>query len=298
MGFSSDAELMAFRMRCNQTSLSLRKNQYAQLLAGEKVRLEDLKATLLARVEDADLLEHQDLYGQEAVDARRAEEEARTRKSMTREEAERAEERTTRRAVRQARREASELLRRMGVVDRSIDELATLRQARSFEGNLDEGLDQVAQAKASLDQAKEAMYSHRSSIQSIIDGLAQAERTAAELEAQNESISRKVLATGDRQARNRLLLQRLENRQRVEELRQVAETGRTAHLSDFSALERLRDEVDRRQAEYDRAREEFRSQIGSTKEQGDQLALAICRHFHEQEKAQREMREQGVAACP
>lgn len=66
MGFNDNDEFMEFRRRCNRISYNLRKNQYAQMLAMEKDRLQDLVNTLTDRMEDGDRLKFPDKYGEEA----------------------------------------------------------------------------------------------------------------------------------------------------------------------------------------------------------------------------------------
>ena len=66
MGFKTDEEFIEFRKRCNKVSYNLRKNQYAQLLAVKKDRLDNLVKELRDRIENADVLHYKDKYGWEA----------------------------------------------------------------------------------------------------------------------------------------------------------------------------------------------------------------------------------------
>lgn len=65
MGMSEEG-FKQFRRRCNTISYNLRKNQYAKLLAMEKVRIESLINDLEDKMKDRDRLHYPDKYGWEA----------------------------------------------------------------------------------------------------------------------------------------------------------------------------------------------------------------------------------------
>ena len=48
----------------------------------------------------------------------------------------------------------------------------------------------------------------------------------------------------DKQVRNRMLLDKLNNEQRIFELKQLIKKAKSQHLEDLSSLERMREEVD------------------------------------------------------
>lgn len=66
MGFKTDEEFIEFRKKCNKVSYNLRKNQYAQLLAVKKDRLDSVVKELRERIENVDVLHYKDKYGWEA----------------------------------------------------------------------------------------------------------------------------------------------------------------------------------------------------------------------------------------
>ena len=55
---------------------------------------------------------------------------------------------------------------------------------------------------------------------------------------------RKKVKGVDKQVRNRMLLDKLNNEQRIFELKQLIKKAKSQHLEDLSSLERMREEVD------------------------------------------------------
>ena len=66
MGFKDNDEFMDFRKRCNKIAYNLRKNQYAQLLAVKKERLQNRISQLEDLLRDSNKLQWKDKYGWEA----------------------------------------------------------------------------------------------------------------------------------------------------------------------------------------------------------------------------------------
>lgn len=55
---------------------------------------------------------------------------------------------------------------------------------------------------------------------------------------------RKKVKGVDKQVRNRMLLDKINNEQRIFELKQLIKKAKSQHLEDLSSLERMREEVD------------------------------------------------------
>ena len=55
---------------------------------------------------------------------------------------------------------------------------------------------------------------------------------------------RKKVRGVDKQVRNRMLLDKINNEQRIFELKQLIKKAKSQHLEDLSSLERMREEVD------------------------------------------------------
>jgi gas vesicle protein len=65
MGFENDEQFMQFRRKCNKIAYNLRKNQYAQMISMQKVRIQDMIHTLTDKIQDRDQLKFHDKYGKE-----------------------------------------------------------------------------------------------------------------------------------------------------------------------------------------------------------------------------------------
>lgn len=55
---------------------------------------------------------------------------------------------------------------------------------------------------------------------------------------------RKKVKGVDKQVRNRMLLDKINNEQRIFELKQLIKKAKSQHLEDLSSLEKMREEVD------------------------------------------------------
>lgn len=55
---------------------------------------------------------------------------------------------------------------------------------------------------------------------------------------------RKKVKGVDKQVRNRMLLDKINNEQRIFELKQMIKKAKSQHLEDFGSLEKMREEVD------------------------------------------------------
>lgn len=91
------------------------------------------------------------------------------------------------------------------------------------------------------------------------------EETIRELKEKNKRIfdicmksGRKKVKGVDRQVRNRMLMDKLDNEQRIFELKQLVKKAKSQHLEDFSSLERMRKDVDEKQSTYDQKVREFK----------------------------------------
>lgn len=86
----------------------------------------------------------------------------------------------------------------------------------------------------------------------------------------------------DKQVRNRMLMDKIANEQRIFELKQLVKKARSQHLDDFSSLEKMRKEVDEQQSAYDQKVRDFKTDIGLTKEAIDSLMVGIYNKFQDE----------------
>ena len=108
------------------------------------------------------------------------------------------------------------------------------------------------------------MQKHRQSIQGILDNVAKIENKIGELKKENARIRDFCMKQGpkpkgiDRQIRTKMLLDKVANEQKIMELGSLAKKAKSKHLSDFTALEKLRKDVDSAQESYDQKVREFK----------------------------------------
>ena len=139
-----------------------------------------------------------------------------------------------------------------------------------------------------LDSSMELMMGQRKSMQSIIDNVAKMETEIQELKQRNKRIFDICMKAGkkvkgvDKQVRGRMLMDKIENEQRMFELKQLVKKARSQHLEDFSSLEKMRKEVDEQQAAYDQKVRGFKEDIGLTKEAMDNLMVGIYNKFQDE----------------
>ena len=149
-------------------------------------------------------------------------------------------------------------------------------------------LDEIQKQKEGLDSSIELMRTQRKSLQGILDNVAKLETEIQELKQKNKRIFDICMKSGkkvkgvDKQVRNRMLLDKIANEQRIFELKQLARKAKSAHLEDFSSLEKMRKEVDEQQAAYDEKVRNFKADIGLTKEAVNNLMVAIYNKFQDE----------------
>ena len=149
-------------------------------------------------------------------------------------------------------------------------------------------LEEIQSQREQLDSSIELMRNQRKSMQSIIDNVAKMETEIQELKQKNKRIFDICMKAGkkvkgvDKQVRNRMLMDKIDNEQRIFELKQLVKKARSQHLDDFSSLEKMRKEVDERQAIYDKKVRDFKADIGLTKEVVDNLMVGIYNKFQDE----------------
>ena len=159
-------------------------------------------------------------------------------------------------------------------------------------------MNEIQEQRESLDSAMELMKGQRKSLQSIIDNVAKMEEKIKELKQKNKRIFDICMKSGkkvkgvDRQVRNRMLMDKLNNEQRIFELKSLVKKAKSQHLEDFSALEKMRKDVDEKQSTYDQKVREFKTDIGLTNETIDNLMVGIYNKFRDEILEHDKMRKQ------
>ena len=178
-------------------------------------------------------------------------------------------------------------LKSLGLIETEadIERLATLSSAKQNQEVSQRWMNEIQEQMESLDSAMELMKGQRKSLQSIIDNVAKMEEKIKELKQKNKRIFDICMKSGkkvkgvDRQVRNRMLMDKLNNEQRIFELKSLVKKAKSQHLEDFSALEKMRKDVDEKQSTYDQKVRDFKSDIGLTNETIDNLMVGIYNKF-------------------
>ena len=182
-------------------------------------------------------------------------------------------------------------LKHLGIVESEsdIERLATMNAANRDYSTSCRWLEDIQAQKVRLDSAVEMMQAQRKSLQSILDNVAKMEDQIKELKQRNKRIydiclksGRKKIKGVDRQVRDRMLMNKLDNEQRIFELKQLVKKAKSQHLDDFSSLEKMRQEVDDNQRLYDKKVGQFKDDIGLTRETIDNLMVGIYNKFQDE----------------
>lgn len=181
-------------------------------------------------------------------------------------------------------------LKHLGLVETEADvERLALVNASSRNPELSQRwLGEIQTQRERLDSSIGLMRTQRKSLQGILDNVAKMETEIQELKQRNKRIFDICMKAGkkvkgvDKQVRNRMLMDKIGNEQRIFELKQLVKKARSQHLDDFSSLEKMRKEVDEQQSEYDQKVRDFKTDIGLTKEAIDSLMVGIYNKFQDE----------------
>ena len=150
------------------------------------------------------------------------------------------------------------------------------------------GLVELEVQKTALDDTIDIMKRHRKDIQGILDSVAKIEGKIADLKKENAKIQNFCMKQGpkpkgiDKQIRTKMLLDKVANEQKIMELKSMAKKAKNKHLTDFTALEKLRKDVDSAQESYDQKVREFKENIGLNEEAVKRLMVGIYNKFQDE----------------
>lgn len=119
-------------------------------------------------------------------------------------------------------------------------------------------------------------------MKSIIGRITDAERKIVELKAENKRIFNSCIMEKNKQTRNRMILDKIDNENKIVELKAAIKAVKGKHYNDFSTLERLRATVDSTQANFKKAVKQFKEKIGLNQEAIDRLMVGIYNMFQEE----------------
>lgn len=175
-------------------------------------------------------------------------------------------------------------LKNLGLAETEDDIEALLVRNRTvqYEGDVYAELNIVKAAKDKLDSATTTMQKQRDSMKSTIESVTDAELKILDLERENKGIFNACLYEKNKQVRNRLLINKMENESRILELKGIVKNTKTGKAYDFSVLEKMKGEVDSRQREYDEKVRQFKGKIGLNQEAMDRLMVGIYNRFQDE----------------
>lgn len=301
MGMTED-EFTEFRKKCNKISFNLRKNQYAQMLAIRRTRLEDIVNNLKSRKdEDSGVLKWKDKYGWEAKKEQDLLLDMQTGKKE-------GQKKTLRRSVQmfarvepllerqeklsiEYKKDLAKLenrtvnyLKGIGIIKNKedLENLVVESKVANSGSNFNEEVKRLEKLKGRLDEAKGKLLSQRDSLKSILDSITKVDLEVAKLKEENSKIFNVCLTMKNRQARTGMLMRKLDNEKRIEELSQLSRKTRKDHLEDLSKLEKMRAEVDERQSEFDKAVSGFRKDVNVSEQDIANLMVGIYNRFQDE----------------
>ena len=301
MGMTED-EFTEFRKKCNKISFNLRKNQYAQMLAIRRTRLEDIVNNLKSRKdEDSGVLKWKDKYGWEAKKEQDLLLDMQTGKKE-------GQKKTLRRSVQmfarvepllerqeklsiEYKKDLAKLenrtvsyLKDIGIIKNKedLENLVVESKVANSGSNFNEEVKRLEKLKGRLDEAKGKLLSQRDSLKSILDSITKVDLEVAKLKEENSKIFNVCLTMKNRQARTGMLMRKLDNEKKIEELSLLSRKTRKDHLEDLSKLEKMRAEVDERQSEFDKAVSGFRKDVNVSEQDIANLMVGIYNRFQDE----------------
>ena len=164
-----------------------------------------------------------------------------------------------------------------------LEGLVVRGRALRSEVDVPQEIAKLESLKDRLDDSKELMFKQRDSLKGILESVEKMEREIERLRDENTNILNQCMSLkGKRKQRNNLLLGKLENERRIQDLEHEVKKHKSRHLDDLSSLERMRENVDACQMEYDNAVETFKRDIGFNKDDIANLMVGIYNKFQDE----------------
>lgn len=168
-------------------------------------------------------------------------------------------------------------LKKVGLIEKEsdIEKLIVVNRSQNYNGDLNSELKKVEEAKESLDFNKTQMLNYRKTLQRILNELSDSEKRVNELKSQNSKILNQCVLEKNKQIRNRLLLKKLENENKIVELKGIIKSTNDRHFSDLSKLKKMKETVDKLQKNYDNSILTFKNKVGVSEEALENLMVGI-----------------------
>ena len=141
-----------------------------------------------------------------------------------------------------------------------------------------EGLEK---AKAELDDAISKMKEHKATLSGLLNRLYEAELKSNDLKQRNRNLFNACLTERNRKAKTKMLMEKMENEQKIQELDELVRSEKKKHFEDLGFLESLREGVDKCQAEYDRQVKEFKEKVGVNQDSIEQFVIKVYNKYQD-----------------
>ena len=174
-----------------------------------------------------------------------------------------------------------EYLKDIGAIDEYTDihKLTLINKTSNYRGDINLELKLIEDSKMQLDEAKSNMAKQRTSMSSIIESVTKMDKRIEDLKSENKRILNACLVEKNKHLRGKLLLSKMENEEKILELKGISKKFKAKHLSDFSKLKKMRHDVDLAQDCYDNKVSEFKDKVGVNQEAIDNLMVGIYNKF-------------------
>ena len=147
--------------------------------------------------------------------------------------------------------------------------------------DVDKEIEGLEKAKAELDDAISKMKGHKATLSGLLNKLYEAELKSNDLKQRNRNLFNACLTERNRKAKTKMLMEKMENEQKIQELDELVRSEKKKHFEDLGFLESLREGVDKCQVEYDRQVKEFKEKVGVNQDSIEQFVIKVYNKYQD-----------------
>ena len=168
-------------------------------------------------------------------------------------------------------------LKSLGIAEteQELEALVVRNKALYYKGDVYGEIQKLQKSKDELDKAIGTMTRQRDAMSRIIQRITDSHLEIQNLERKNKAIFNACLYERNKQNRNRMLIEKMENESRILELKGIVKGIKKSKSSDFLELENMRKEVDGLQSGYDSQVKQFKDTIGIDQEAIYRLLVGV-----------------------
>lgn len=289
-----------FRVKCRQTAIDLRRGKYSQLLESEKIRIQDTINDIRDKMSQIGYVRFNDENNESDDNT--------TNKPWTLNDVTK----NQLKSILPFNEAMAEVLKKNAKlqeynVDKSkmnertigylvdsglisskkdIEKLATrsIMTRNSSNPDILNMVEDLCKCKSRLDSAILRMTNHKRTIRSILDMLTKCEVEISSIKEKNRALVQNLLSAKkmSRHDRNSIMLEKIENETKIQDLNEALRKSKDFNVEDLSTLQRMRDDVDKIQSEYDGMMEKFKTDIGLNKESVQNMMVQIYNKYQDE----------------